>query len=41
VLHPDEIESGAWFSAPDLASLLRERPQEFASSFRLIWGRAG
>jgi isopentenyl-diphosphate delta-isomerase type 1 len=40
-LHPDEIESGRWFSAPELAARLRDRPQEFASSFRLIWERAG
>src|SRR5665213_50244 len=37
-LNPGEIESGAWFSAPDLAAQLRARPEDFASSFRLIWG---
>jgi isopentenyl-diphosphate delta-isomerase type 1 len=40
-LHPDEIESGRWFSAPELAARLRDQPQEFASSFRLIWAQAG
>jgi isopentenyl-diphosphate delta-isomerase len=41
VLHPEEIESGRWFFAAELAALLRDQPQDFASSFRLIWERAG
>jgi len=40
-LHPGEIESGQWFAPAELAARLRERPQDFASSFRLIWSRAG
>jgi isopentenyl-diphosphate delta-isomerase len=40
-LHPEEIESGQWFAAAELAARLRECPQDFASSFRLIWSRAG
>ena len=40
-LNRDEIEAGAWFDPADLAARLRERPGEFASSFRLIWARAG
>ena len=38
VLHPDEIESGGWFTAPELDRWLSEKPGEFASGFVLIWG---
>lgn len=37
VLHPQEIETGAWFAAEFVTKWLAERPQEFASAFRLIW----
>lgn len=37
VLHPDEIESGGWFTAPGLDRWLAEKPGEFASGFVLIW----
>jgi|SRR5689334_21943111 len=37
VLHPDEIESGDWFTAPELDRWLAEKPGEFASGFVLIW----
>jgi isopentenyldiphosphate isomerase len=36
-LHPEEIEEGAWFAPGTVAQLVRERPSNFASSFRLIW----
>ena len=36
-LHPEEIEEGAWFAPGTVAQLVRERPSDFASSFRLIW----
>lgn len=36
-LHPDEIETGAWFSTTGLAKKLRERPEDFARSFCLVW----
>jgi isopentenyldiphosphate isomerase len=37
VLHPEEIERGAWFTVAEVNRLLREVPSSFASSFRLIW----
>lgn len=43
-LHPEEIETGGWFAADALDAWLRERPEEFAPAFRLIWkllGEAG
>ena len=36
-LNREEIECGAWCRPEDVARRLRERPAEFASSFRLIW----
>jgi isopentenyl-diphosphate delta-isomerase type 1 len=36
-LHPDEIETGAWYRQAEISRLLRESPAGFASSFRLIW----
>jgi len=36
-LDPDEIESGAWRLPEDVARRLREQPEDFATSFRLIW----
>ena len=38
-LHPDEIESGGWFSAEDVSRWLAVRPQDFAGAFRTIWQR--
>ena len=37
VLHPDEIECGAWYTPADVDAAVTERPQEFARSFRHIW----
>jgi isopentenyldiphosphate isomerase len=36
-LHPEEIERGGWFAPGAVARQLRERPGDFADSFRLIW----
>ena len=36
-LHPDEIETGAWFTVEKVTARVQERPQDFASSFVLIW----
>ena len=36
-LHPDEIETGEWFAPEKVTSWLAERPQDFASAFRLVW----
>jgi isopentenyl-diphosphate Delta-isomerase len=38
-LHPEEIETGDWFAREKVASWVAERPQDFASAFRLIWGK--
>ena len=38
-LHPDEIETGAWFAPEKVTDWVRERPQDFASAFVLIWQR--
>jgi len=37
VLHPDEIETGDWFTPERVTRWVAERPQDFASAFRLIW----
>jgi len=36
-LHPDEIERGEWFVPEAVTRWVAERPQDFASAFRLIW----
>ena len=38
-LHPEEIERGAWFAPAEITRLVRQRPAEYASAFRLIWQR--
>lgn len=38
-LHPEEIERGEWFAPEQVTRWLRERPQDFASAFVLIWER--
>ncbi|MGE9297182.1 MAG: NUDIX hydrolase [Puniceicoccales bacterium] len=38
VLHPDEIDSGAWYSPQELDELIRADRRNYAPSFRLIWG---
>ena len=38
-LHPEEIERGEWFTPARLTELIRQRPQDFASGFVLIWER--
>ena len=37
VLHPQEIETGGWFAPELVTQWVAEKPQEFASAFRLIW----
>jgi isopentenyl-diphosphate Delta-isomerase len=37
VLHPDEIETGAWFTPDAVTQWVKEQPQDFASAFVLIW----
>jgi isopentenyldiphosphate isomerase len=36
-LHPDEIETGDWFTPGKVSSWVAESPQDFASAFRLLW----
>jgi len=36
-LHPDEIECGDWFSRDHIQEWLQQKPEEFASAFRLLW----
>jgi len=38
-LHPDEIERGEWFEPGEVTRWVEAKPGEFASAFRLIWGR--
>jgi isopentenyl-diphosphate delta-isomerase len=37
VLHPEEIESGEWFTPARVTELIHRRPSDFASAFVLIW----
>jgi isopentenyl-diphosphate Delta-isomerase len=37
-LHPDEIETGDWFAREKVSRWIEEKPEDFASAFRLIWG---
>jgi isopentenyl-diphosphate Delta-isomerase len=36
-LHPEEIERGDWFAPEEVSRWVAERPEDFASAFRLIW----
>ncbi len=38
-LHPDEIETGEWFTPDAVTKWVKEKPQDFASAFVLIWKR--
>jgi isopentenyldiphosphate isomerase len=35
--NPEEIERGAWLAPQEVSRLVRVRPADYASSFRLIW----
>ena len=37
VLHPEEIETGAWFAPAAVTQWVNAKPQEFARAFVLIW----
>ena len=44
VLHPAEVEAGAWFTEEEVTRGITERPREFTRAFQFIWsvrGRAG
>jgi isopentenyl-diphosphate delta-isomerase len=36
-LHPEEIETGAWFAPEAVTKWVEERPREFARAFVLLW----
>ena len=36
-LHPDEIETGAWFTPDHLNRWIAERPNDFASAVIVVW----
>jgi isopentenyldiphosphate isomerase len=38
-LHPEEIETGGWFTPERLQHWLAEQPAAFASAFRHLWPR--
>ena len=38
-LHPEEIERGDWFAPEKVSSWIAEKPVDFASAFRFIWGK--
>lgn len=38
-LHPDEIDQGDWFHPDMVTAWIGRCPEDFASGFRLIWGR--
>ena len=37
VLHPEEIETGAWFTPAAVTRWVEEKPMDFARAFVLIW----
>lgn len=38
-LNPDEIERGEWFAPEAVRGWVAEKPEDFASAFRLIWSK--
>jgi isopentenyldiphosphate isomerase len=39
VLHPEEIETGAWLAPEAVTKWVQEKPEDFASCFVLLWGK--
>lgn len=37
ILHPDEIETGGWFSREQIERWMSEHPENFTMSFGLLW----
>jgi isopentenyldiphosphate isomerase len=37
ILHPEEIETGDWFTPEAVSKWVAEKPRDFASAFLLIW----
>ena len=40
VLHPDEIDDGEWVAPEEVTKRVAARPQNYCSSFKLVWRRA-
>lgn len=38
-LHPDEIETGGWFAPDVVTNWVKEKPEDFAGAFVLLWGK--
>ncbi len=38
-LHPEEIETGGWFTPENITRWMAEKPEEFAHALLLIWRR--
>ena len=38
-LHPEEIETGGWFTAQEVTRWMKEHPEDFASALLVIWPR--
>jgi isopentenyl-diphosphate Delta-isomerase len=38
-LHPDEIETGGWFSPDQVSQWIKEKPHELATAFVFIWNK--
>ena len=38
-LHPDEIETGDWFAPAAVTKWVKEKPEDFASCFVLLWAK--
>jgi isopentenyl-diphosphate delta-isomerase type 1 len=38
-LHPEEIETGGWFTPNAITLWMKERPKDFARAFIFIWNR--
>ncbi len=38
-LHPDEIETGGWFTPDKVSKWINDKPEEFATAFMFIWKR--
>lgn len=39
VLDPEEISGGEWLAPAEVTKRIAERPQDYCSSFKLIWAR--
>ena len=37
ILHPEEIETGDWFSPGHVTRWINEKPAQFASGFKALW----